>query len=207
MPIFVSFDAATIPGLTPAEKTSFAGDILPSQMAFFKSSYPARSIQLTTLQYGRPDGGPEDYQNYVNDAEWPNSSEVSLFNSNFNTIGGNAGAIVAPVKTATPRPRAYWRLMTYGTEYDRNRGMTMTSAEAVTKGLEDWSQMNTLRNDKTGKYPFASLPDNIRFGILTDIASREYAWGPIFPLAGDPKAGICRFGEFPLTSFPSLFGF
>ncbi len=211
VPVVVGFDTSGLT-FTNVDGTAFTTEEsdalkLNPQPLVFRSTWPARSIQLTTLQYGRPNGGTADYQNYVNDDSWPAVGEITLFNGNFNTLGGNAGALTTPVKTATSRGKGFWRLNSYSTEYDRNRGMTLTSAEALTKGLEDWSQVAMLRDERTGKYPFAAMDEATQTSIRNAMSTPSYAQGILYPLAPTKQRGIIRFGEFPTTNFQALFGF
>jgi hypothetical protein len=171
---------------------------------FLNFNITVRAIQLTVLQYARPTAGAQDFTNYVNDASWPTGDVTfPVFQSNIGAGGG-----VTNMKTASAKPLGYWRLGAYATEYDRNRGMTLVQAEAITKGLEDWSQVATLRSAKTGKFPFFGLADATRASVLADMNGRNYSYGYIYPLGIISQFyGISRIGGYPLCSFPGIFGF
>lgn len=163
---------------------------------YFDLDVSVRSIQLTVLMYGRPSGGSADYHNYVNHANWPTG------NVSFGPVGSQ--------ETATPLPIGYWRLAQYATEFNRNAGMTLVQSEALTQVTEDWSVVGMLRNEKTGKYPFASLYkiDNAAYvAALNLMTSAPYVYGRIYPTGTQPQRGLTRFGPHQLVDFQGLFGF
>lgn len=176
---------------------------LAPEVLFFSTSVSARSIQITSLMYGRPDGGAADYVNYVNDADWP-GGDVSFGGAGgFGNPGGPNGIVM---KTARSKPKGYWKLSQYGAESNQN-GTTLVQAEAISQVIEDWSEVAMLRNEKTGKFPFASLPDGDRLAIMTAMLNRPYAYGDIYPTGLETNYGIKRFGPCPLTGFVGLMGF
>lgn len=162
-----------------------------------------RAIQLTVLQYGRPAGGSQDYGNYVNDAPWPSAGDVS-----FNGTPGLTVPTIINLKTATARPRGFWRLCGYSTDYNRNAGMTLVQTESLSKNIEDWSNRIVLRSEKTGNFPFGANPG--RLSIISTANAQQYEHGLIWPptpLTTPNNVGYGRVGGYPVTSFPGIFGF
>lgn len=193
--VLVGFDIPIGPGTSAEEEAlrAFAMPKTPLKMSFDIS---IRSLQLTIQQYGRPDGGSAEYVNYVNDDDWP-TSDI--------TFGGDA------TKTARSRPKGYWKLQSYSTDWLRNQGVAMIQAEAATKNIEDWSIVGLLRHEKTGRYPFGSLPGSEQLFILTTMAGRDYENAVIYPrpdvFIGETDRGLVRVGPYPTTNFTDLFNF
>lgn len=177
------------------DPNSLTGTIAPEPV-FVNLNMSARSLQLTTLVYGRPTAGTADYVNYVNSHPWPGGG-IQVFNGQ-----------VLP--TATGRPAGYWRLNSYSTEHNRNAGTTLVQAEAVTLNTEDWSEVAMMRHEATGRYPFPGLPTADRLSIYTALSQPAYMPGPIYPplnALNESHRGIMRFGPYPTTDFTELFGF
>jgi hypothetical protein len=180
-----------------ASSTTRITDVL-----FFNINTTVRAIQITSLQYGRPEGGFADYVNYVNNAEWP-TGEITFASPDNTGMPSSIG-----LNSATSYPIGYWRIANYGTEYNRTQATTLTQAEAITQTIEDWSTVGILRNEKTGKYPFASMEPAEQEAERAAMMAEEYSHGIIWPLNDINTAkGIVKFGAYPLTDFFLLMGF
>jgi hypothetical protein len=179
---------------------------IPKEPVFLNMDMSARSLQLTVLRYGRPEsGGAADFHNHVNDDDWP----VGGFAFHQNQTGSPTPLVGEPVmfESATSLPKGYWRLAQYSTEFDRNRGMTLVQAEAVTKVIEDWSQYAMARHERSGKFPFGSLSDSEVIATIAAMNAPVYSHGTIYPTGATAHRGIGRFGRYPLTNFENIFGF
>lgn len=175
---------------------------IEKQPVFMNLNLSARSLQVVSLQYGRPDGGAANYNNYVNDATWPDNS--GIFNG---TTNPSPFGIANGTHVATPLAKGFWRIASYATEYDRQRGMTTIQAEAVTKIIEDWSHVGMVRNERSGRYPFASLTPTEKVAVYNLMNTPGYAYGPIYPTGAQKHKGIGRWGPYPMTDFSTVFGF
>lgn len=196
-PVLIGFD-----GIDDQDKPL----VLPPQPLMMVCDIAVRSLQLTTTQYGRPDGGAGEYGNYVNDDDWP-SGDVTFGNSGISPTEVTG----LTTKTARSRPMGYWKLNVYQTDWLPNQGIATVTAEAVTKNIEDWSIYSLLRHDKTGRYPFGSLSDNDKIVILATMSNRDYEHGIIYPqpnnFAGEGYRGIARVGPYPMTDFTQILPF
>lgn len=193
-----------IPGLNQMIRCEFdsdlGGDFVTADLIFGTFFRPARAIAISVLRYGRPTGGFQSKVGYVNDAEWPTSgvdvpSPLPIPDQP-QTINTNS---------ADPLPRAYWMLGRYRTQWNR-QGFTTIEAQAISRVFEDWSEIFTLQNKQTGKYPFGELTESQQQGILEPIMEAEYIHGKI-NAPDNGNYGIIRVGPAPLTSFPDIFGF
>ena len=186
----------TIPGSRIPLVCEFQADSrspVISDVVFYTFDITARAISVTVLQYGRPATSFGNYGNYVNDSPWPSGGMV-VFNGQ-------------SVPSAESKPKGYWKLQGYATEYDRNKGMTLIQTDALTQGVEDWSVVGMLRNEQTGKYPFASLSKSERSIFYQLVNGGAYAYGIIWPTGEQMPKGIQRIGPYPMTNFFGIFGF
>jgi hypothetical protein len=167
----------------------------------FEVDVSVRSMQLSVVMYGRPQGGSADYVNYVNNDPWP----VGDFQFNQNQTSTPGSGI--ELESATQFAKGFWKLQSYSTEFDRNAGMTMIQSEAVTQVLEDWSEFAMRRNEKSGTYDFCALSDATRIAQLSIAVSKEYNQGILYPTGAETHYGLVRFGPYPMTNFVDLFGF
>lgn len=179
--------------------TQLLSDIVP--MTFFR---PARAVSVTALRYGHPTGDAEDHVGKVNDNPWP-QGDVEL-RSSFTTA--SLAAAGAPSSATSQLPKGYWMLSAYESQYDQNRGMSLVTAEAISRIFEDWSEIATLRNQTTGRYPFGQMSVADRTAIMSSVTAAAYSHGVIYP-TGEPSTykGIARIGPAPTVNFHNLFGF
>lgn len=160
---------------------------------------PAKSLGITALQVGHPTGETDEHVGDVNDDDWPVSTAT------FPDPFGATGTAYMP---AIPKPKGYWMIGEYETTYERARGMTLVTAQAMTRIHEDWSEVFTLRNHLTGKRPFGGFTELQQATVLDGMLSEDYSHGIIWPTAGpDEGLGIVRVGGQPMTNFQTLFGF
>lgn len=197
-PVLVGFE----PGSDEQDKAL----AIPKKPLWFECDISVRSLQLTMTQYGRPDGGAGEYGNYVNNDDWP-TGDVTFGDGRISPIP--TGGIVT--KTARSRPKGYWKLNVYQTDWLPNQGVANVTAEAFTKNIEDWSIVGMQQHEKTGRYPFGSLSDAEKLGILNTMKNRDYVYGIIYPrpdqFPGETDRGLVRFGPYPTTDFTQLFPF
>ena len=100
----------------------------------------------------------------------------------------------------------------YSSEYDRNRGMSLVQTEAISLVNEDWSEIGMLRNEQTGKFPYAGLAAGTRLTIWNTMMGASYSHGLIYSgdgtgvgITGNP--GVIRVGPYPVTNFQTIMGF
>jgi hypothetical protein len=174
---------------------------------------PARAINVTSLRYGRPSGGYQGKVGMVNDAEWPTGNVQvpgGLSSPGGVPIPDGFGSIVS-TNSAEPLPIGYWMISRYRTQWNR-QGWCMIEAQAATRVFEDWSEIFSLQNKSSGRYPFGELPYATKVSILTSVMGADYNYGYI--AGGETGAsglqensGIARIGPAPKTNFAAIFGF
>lgn len=93
-------------------------------------------------------------------------------------------------------PKGYWRFTRYLTQESRYQGYYSTVATAESPVIEDWSIVQILQDQRTGR--FVDLTDN----QMNAMNAAGYSYGKIFA-----SEGIARFGPYPMTSYSGIFTF
>lgn len=200
VPMVLGFEEASAGSPTTAERKL----LLPKKSVYLDMHLSARAVQLTVLMYGRPSAGGQSYANHVNNNSWPTGD--FQFNQNQTSSPSPFGGIT-PMPVAPALPKAHWRLNAYSSEFNRQAGMTLVQTEAVTKIIEDWSHYAKAYNRRDDTYPFDSLEESERLGIIADMTNADYVHGPIYPIGATRHRGVGRWGPYPLANFTSIFGF
>jgi hypothetical protein len=141
---------------------------VPADLAMVTWQYPMREITVSGLKAGSP---PDDNQ-YAGKIAHANQERF---------LGLDPG---------------YWYVNGASTTDSKYQGYYSYSASAVTKTIEDWSELFTLFNARVNKYV------DLDKDLDKRVRGAKYKYGII-----DSDEGILRVGPFPPTSFQQLFGF
>jgi hypothetical protein len=205
----VSQRTPIVPGTTKPITVRFDAqedqEFVPSDIVIFNFLRPMRSLGITALRATRPHAFG-DKVGYVNDNDWP-EDPIKVPTSLTSQLGG--GPDTQDVTGAGSKPKGYWMLQRFATEYNRSTGYTLMQAQAVSRVIDDWSEIGTLINRQTNKYPFGALAQGTQDATVAAIMGADYLHGIIAGGNGQAEEGmgIIRVGPYPMTGFKALFGF
>jgi len=145
-----------------------ANNSVQADLATATFSYPMRQVTVSGIKIGSPPA-PGTYDGFIG--------------------YGNASTFLG-------LPVGYWKIVSGGSSISKYSGYYSYNLSAVTKNIEDWSQIFTLFNHKAQIYVTIAATND------ASLKSPAYSNGIIASVPG----GL-RVGPYPLTNYFSLFGF
>lgn len=173
---------------------------IPKDVVSMELLSPLRAISVVTISVGSPPNAGRTQHGTVNNAPWPTPPPSWNIGGGPNSQGidlsGNS-IFTTPPLVGSPLPAGFWLLHVYQTEYTRQLNYFQSNLEAITRSVEDWSELAFLRSNQTGKW--AAPPTS----AIDAAMSAPYSYG----VQPDDANGLLRICPYKTSNFSSLFGF